>query len=157
MSLIDSMDLKAQWNRIAPFPGGKALFSKAIGLMAPYTGTISPRVLELAPGQARVAMEDRRAVRNHLKSVHAVALANLAELTGSLAVVASMPSNARMIPIGLSIEYLKKARGQITATAGSPVPQTNEKQELAAEVRLENKAGELVAKATLRCRVGPKS
>jgi uncharacterized protein (TIGR00369 family) len=157
MNLPDPSDLKHYWKKIAAFPGGKALFSKAIGLIAPYTGTIDPRVLSLEAGRAQVSMRDRRAVRNHLKSVHAVALANLAELTGSLALVSAMPDDARMIPVGLSIEYVKKARGRLSATGEAPVIATNEKQEFTAQVTIENAGGETVAKATVRCRVGPKS
>lgn len=155
-NLLDVTSLRDHWERLAAFPGGKALFSKAVGLMAPYTGTIDPRIEEMRPGYARVRLSDRRRVRNHLRSIHAVALVNLAEVAGNLAMIASMPPDSRNIVTGLSIDYLKKARGSIVAIGEAPLIQSSERAEVASEVRLLDSSDELVAKAVLRCLVGPK-
>ena len=149
--------VRQMWDRVNGWPGGKALFSRLIGTMAPYTGTIGAEVLELRHGHAEVLMRDRRAVRNHLDSVHAVALVNLAELAGNIALAYSLPDDARFIVAGLSIEYIKKARGKITAISECPVPTSNAKQEFNVPVVMQNAAGEVVAKATLRSLVGPKN
>ena len=148
--------LKKQWDRLNGLPGGKILFSKAVGLFAPYTGSIDARIDEMRPGHARVRMRDRRRVRNHLQSIHAIALVNLAELTGNLALIAGLPEQARFIVTGISIDYVKKARGEIVATADAEVVTGTEKKEVVIAVRLEDKSGALVAKATLRSLVGPR-
>ncbi|MCC6809391.1 MAG: DUF4442 domain-containing protein [Deltaproteobacteria bacterium] len=148
--------IRAQWDTIAKMPGGKLVFSKLVGVAAAYTGTINARVEELREGYSRVTMADRPAVRNHLKSVHAVALVNLAELTGNVALAYSLPGDARFIVAGLSIEYIKKARGRITAISECPVPRSNAREEFAVPVVMQNAQGEVVAKATLRTLVGPK-
>jgi uncharacterized protein (TIGR00369 family) len=122
--------------------------------MAPYSGSIGARVEELARGRSRVSMADRRAVRQHLGSVHAVALVNLAELCGNLAVAYSLPDGMRFIVAGLSIEYLKKARGRITATCELDLPPLDEKREIQVPVSLKDPKGVEVARATLRTLIG---
>lgn len=108
---------KIWWLRLAGLPGGKWLFSRIVGFLIPFTGTILPVVDEVRPGFARVIMRDRRRVRNHLHSIHAVALVNLGEYTTGLATHFAMASDERAILTKISAEYLKKARGTLTATA----------------------------------------
>jgi uncharacterized protein (TIGR00369 family) len=148
--------VRDSWDRLGHLPGGKALFSRLVGVAAPYTGSMGARVVELGRGHARVELPDRRAVRNHLDCVHAVALANLAELTGNVAVAYTLPDDARFIVAAMSIEYLEKARGTISGRASCPLFEDSAKAEYEIEVTLTNRAGEEVAHATLRTLVGPK-
>ena len=148
--------VKTSWDSLGNIPGGKFIFSKIVGRAAPYTSTIGAVVEELSVGSAIVRLKDRKAVRNHLNCVHAVALANLAEMTGNIAIAYSMPSNARFIVSGLSMEYLKKARGTIRAFCTCPIPESNERAEYEVLVELFNSSNELVTRGTLRTLVGPK-
>jgi acyl-coenzyme A thioesterase PaaI-like protein len=148
--------IRTNWDRMHTLPGGKAAFSKMIGMLAPYSGSIGARVEDVKSGYARCSIRDRRKVRNHLRSVHAIALVNLAEITGNLALGYSMPDDARFIPTGIDIKYIKKARGTITCIAECPIPETSESTSFAFPVQLFNDAGEVVAEVTLTTLVGPK-
>jgi acyl-coenzyme A thioesterase PaaI-like protein len=152
----DKNVIRELWDRFSVLPGGKRLFSRAVGRAAPYTGTIRAQVEELERGRSRVTMRDRRPVRNHLRCVHAIALANLAELTGNVAVAYTLPDDARFIVAGMELDYVKKARGTITGICSCPIIDSSEEREYLIEVELLDDASEVVTRATLRTLVGPK-
>lgn len=148
--------IREQWTRLSALPGGKRLFSLLLGRLVPYTGTIGARVEALGPGHARVVLRDRRRVRNHLRSVHAVALMNMAELATGLALNFALPADARSILKGLSMEYHKKARGTLTAEARAPVLADNGERDLEVTTEVRDAAGEVVATARAHWLVGPR-
>ena len=149
--------MRQVWPTLKAVPGGGRIMGGIIGRMAPYTGTISPEVVALDTGYARIRMADRRAVRNHLNSVHAIALMNLGEVATGTAMLYSLPDGMRGIIKGLSMEYLKKARGPITAECLCQVPQTTEKREFEVTADLKNEAGDVVARAHAKWLVGPEA
>jgi acyl-coenzyme A thioesterase PaaI-like protein len=146
--------IRGLWDRLSEKPGGKRLFSWLIGRTAPYTATIGGRVQELGTGHAVVTLRDRRKVRNHLKSIHANAQINQAELVSGLAVMYSMPDGLRGIPVHLEIDYEKKARGTITATCDLPgpipAPAQGERLAFEAPVVLTDPEGDVVSRALAR-------
>jgi len=148
--------VRSLWDKLQNLPGGKLVFSKLIGRAAPYTGSIGAHVQELRPGFCRAVLHDKPSLRNHLDCVHAVALVNLAEVTGNLALSYSLPDDARFIVAGLSIEYIKKSRGTITGTCTTPTIATSVRQEYPVEVVLFDSSDDIVAKAKLQTLVGPK-
>ena len=147
--------LLASWRRLSRLPGGKLLFSLLVGWMTPYSGTIGARVADLEPGWCRVTLRDRRRVRNHLASVHAMALANLAEMASGLAVLVGLPVGVQGIVTGFSISYLKKARGLLTAECRASGLQITAEQEYEASVTITDAPGDVVAHATARWRLRP--
>ena len=148
--------LMARWRRLSTFPGGTWLFSRFLSWWVPYTGTIRPRVRELSPGFARVTMADRRGVRNHLDSIHAIALVNLGEVTSGLALISALPASIRSIATGLTTTFLKKARGELTAVCRCSVPeQIPETTEVVVAAEISDRAGDPVAKVTVTWRLSP--
>ncbi|CAM2066641.1 DUF4442 domain-containing protein [Sulfidibacter corallicola] len=145
------------WHKLSGAPGGKWLFSKIMGWKVPYTGSVRPRVMELAPGHAKARLHDRRGVRNHLRSIHALAQMNIAEFVTGLAMTAQLPKDARAIITGLSIEYTKKARGTLTASCQCPeLGAITDDRELIIESQLHDEAGDLVSRAKATWRIGPR-
>lgn len=149
--------LLAMWRRMQRWPAGGWLFSQAVCFKAPYFGSIAPRVLRLQPGLCEARLRDRRAVHNHIGTVHAIALCNLAELCAGLMTDASLPRGMRWIPKGMSVRYLKKATGMLVGTAKPEfelrVADTGYELPVLVEVR--NAAGEVVFDARIAMWLSP--
>jgi acyl-coenzyme A thioesterase PaaI-like protein len=105
------------YESLARRPLGKWLFAEIVCLNAPYFGTIEPRFQELRPGFCQVSMRKRRRVLNHIRTVHALAIGNLCELAAGMMMEATLPVELRWIPRGMTIEYLNKAKSDVTASA----------------------------------------
>ena len=112
------------WRKYGKSALGRRLYSFLFSRMVPYTGTIHPLIQSIEPGRSEVIIKDRKSIRNHLHSIHAVALANLGELSSGLAMIAALPDNTRAIVTNLEIDYLKKARGTLVAKGEADPPDT---------------------------------
>lgn len=143
-----------QWRRLSALPGGGWLFSKLLGWQVPYSGSVSPRVLLLEPGRACVRIRERRALRQHLGSVHAVALMNVAELASGLAMLGALPAGMRGIVTKISIEYFKKARGTLVAESRCEVLPGLPEGEYEFFSEVLDATGDPVARATVTWRLG---
>jgi len=147
--------LRDAWRRLSPLPGGRAMFSLGLGRIVPYSGSIGARVEVLEPGHARVTLRERRAVRNHLRSVHAVALVNVLELTSGLAMLAGLPDELRAIVLHIEVDFLKKARGLLTAECRCTPPNEPREQETWLEPVVTDASGDVVARGRVRWLVRP--
>ena len=147
--------LLRQWQRFCRLPGGRYLFGRFLGLMVPYAATIRPDVVVLEPGFARMRLRDRRRVRNHLFSIHATALITLAETAANLAMSSGQPRQGRWIVTGMDNDFLKKARGTITAECRIAAQDWRQPQDVQGRVELRDAAGDLVLLARPRWRIGP--
>ncbi len=133
------------WRRSRHKPLGKWVFSRSIGHMVPYSGSVKAMVEELRPGYAKITVKDRRAIRNHLRSVHAVALVNIGELVSGLAMLVGLPDGIRGIVTHLEADYHKKAKGTLTAECRTDIPEVGaEAVSYPVEARIYNAAGEHV-------------
>lgn len=147
--------LRSLWSRLAPWPGGRWLFSRVLGSMVPYTGTLGATVVELEPGHVRAQLTDRRRVRNHLRSIHAISMTNLGEMTTGLALLGAMPDTVRGILVGIETVYTKKARGRLEAECHCEVPVVTETVERVVEAEIRDAERDIVAVVHARWRLSP--
>ena len=89
---------------------GRWAIAKALSLMAPYFLTIRPSLSHLEPGHVEVRIRKRWGVTNHLGTVHAIAMCNLAELAAGTCCELTIPDHLRWIPVGMTVSYLKLAK-----------------------------------------------
>jgi acyl-coenzyme A thioesterase PaaI-like protein len=146
------------YRRLNPLPGGRWLFSRLICFKAPYFATIAPRFMALEPGRCEIRIRDRRRVHNHIGTVHAIALCNLAELSAGMMTDVSIPAGMRWIPKGMSVEYLAKAVGNMhaVATPESPAVETGSGYAWPVTVMVRDDAGKDVFRAQINMWVSPR-
>ena len=148
----------AQWRRLNGHALGRWLFARLVCWRAPYFASIRPRLDVLEPGLARARVRRRRAVTNHIGTVHAIALCNLAEFCAGLLTEVSIPADMRWIPKGMRVEYLKKASGDVRGEARiEPLP-TSAAQgyELVVPVAIHDARDELVFRASITMWIAPR-
>lgn len=142
------------WSILSAKPGGSWLFNHIMKWIIPYTGTIKSKVCKLTPGHVKIILKDRRGVRNHLNSIHAIALTNLGEYTSGLALVTALPADVRGIPIKISVEFFKKARGRLIAESHVTPPAVNEDTDFEVYADILDQEGEVVARTRVQWRLG---
>lgn len=105
------------YNRTKLLPFGQKIFSKMVSRMAPYFGTIKPKITDLRPNYCECFIKKRRAVHNHIKTVHVIAICNGLEMAMGVMAEASIPKHLRWIPKGMSVDYTAKAGSDIRCVA----------------------------------------
>jgi acyl-coenzyme A thioesterase PaaI-like protein len=135
----------ATWKKLKDKPFGKKLFSRGVGKIAPYTGTIKAVITDLTPGHCQSFLKERNKNKNHLKSIHAVALINLGEMTSGLAVLSGLTSQVRGIVTKMDMEYLKKSKGDLTAECICQIPEVEDNLNYVVTTNIMDASGEVVA------------
>ncbi len=115
-------DIYKYWKKWGNTATGRWLFNRLIPFINPYTGALKAKVMDIRKGYARMELKDRRGIRNHLNSIHAIALTNLGEFTSGLALISLFTGNMRGIPIEIKINFVKKARGRLIAECTTELP-----------------------------------
>ena len=144
------------WIRAHRSAFGRWLFARTVSKRAPYFATIKPRFLDLQPKLCRVAMRKRRAVENHIHTVHALAMGNLCELAAGMCTEVTIPVGMRWIPRGMTIEYLAKAETDVIATARLDKTEWTGAQNIGVPVTVTDANGKEVVRAVISMYVSPK-
>jgi acyl-coenzyme A thioesterase PaaI-like protein len=105
------------YDSLARFPGGKRVFSLGFTRKAPYFRSIRPQFVQIRPNFASLRLPDRRAVRNHIGTVHAIAVCNGLEAAMGALAEATVPAGKRWLPKGMTVSYLAKSTSDLVCTA----------------------------------------
>ena len=144
------------YHKCLKLPFGKWIFSQLVSRKAPYFATIKPRFVELRPGYAEVTLRKCRKVENHIRTVHAIAMANLCEIAAGLMTEVSIPNDMRWIPIGMTIKYQQKARTNLRGIAKIDMPDWQDSQDLDVPVSVLDNDNNEVVHAVITMKVSKK-
>ena len=144
------------WKKHGGHSLGRWFVSKAVCFMAPYFSTIKPRFTVVEPGHIEVTFKKRRAVHNHIKTVHAIAMCNAAELAGGVCLDVSLHGDFRWIPVGMTVKYLKMAKTDLRAVCKIDDCDWEEEQDVIMPVGVFDTHGDEVFHADITMRISRK-
>lgn len=146
------------WRRMSGWPGGTLAFSAAAALRVPYFVPILPRIVRMEPGYAEVTMVKWPLTYNHLRTVHAIAMCNAAEMAMGMLMEATVPVTHRWIPKAMTVRYLHKATTSLRACAQLDPPDfaaIDEGAEITIPIHLYDRFGTEVFRADITTWVTP--
>jgi acyl-coenzyme A thioesterase PaaI-like protein len=146
------------WSQLSKRPGGSVMFSIAAMARVPYFASVLPHVRRMEPGLAEVDVPKWFFVHNHLKTVHAIASCNAAELAMGMLMEATVPTTHRWIPKAMNVQYLAKATTSLRATARIDPPDfgaITEGTDLVVPVSVTDRSGIEVVRADITTWVTP--
>ena len=103
-------------NKLPDFIRSQGL-SFAVGSQVKFAGTAKVEILEMSATCLRARIKNRKKVQNHIGSVHAAAMALLAESVTGLVVGRSVPDDRVPVIKSMKIDYVKRAKGDLEAVA----------------------------------------
>ena len=138
------------WKMFTGMPGGKWVFARLLSWKAPYFASISAQFNELRPGYCEIGMKKRRRVLNHIGTVHAIAMCNMAELAGGTMTEVTIPTTHRWIPKEMKVRYLARAETDLRAiTTLDPIPVFDDSAEFPITVNVIDVNGRCVLEAII--------
>jgi acyl-coenzyme A thioesterase PaaI-like protein len=144
------------WQKRSQSRFGRWLFTQALCRREPYFRSIKPHFLELRPALCMVVMPHVRATGGTGNTAHSLAIATLCELTASTVTEVTLPANMSWYSRGMTIEYLRKAESDVTATARLDKTDWGDAQNVAVPVSAVDRNGREVVRAVITMRVEPK-
>lgn len=100
-----------------PGPVRKRALSGVMGTAVPFVGTAGIVIERLDASVCELHVPNRRRVQNHIGGVHAAAMTLLAETATGFVVALNVPDDRVPVVKSLSLEFKKRAKGSLRATA----------------------------------------
>ena len=89
----------------------------AVGSAVKFAGTAKVEILEMTQTRLHARIRNRKIVQNHIGSLHAAAMALLAESVTGLVVGMNVPDNQTPVIKLMKIDYVRRAKGDLEAVA----------------------------------------
>lgn len=107
------------FNRCRALPGPLQSWAMSLlfGTAVKFFGTARIRITEAEAGRVVMVIRNRRKVQNHIKGVHAAAMALLAESATGLVLGMSLPDDKLPLMKTMKVNYVKRAQGDLKAIA----------------------------------------
>ena len=96
---------------------GQWATSFALGRVVPLVGTAGLRYEAISPERVVVSIRNQRKVQNHIKGVHAAAMALLAETATGFCVGMNVPDDKLPLIKTMKIDYVRRSVGGMRAEA----------------------------------------
>lgn len=142
--------------KTAGFPQGLRSFilTRLFGRIVPFLATASVQFEEVSPARLVVSIKNRRKVQNHIKGVHAAAMALLAETSTGFVMGMNVPDDKLLLLKSMHVDYQKRAQGDLRAVATLSPDQIDllhdtEKGNFSVSVEISDQSGE----APIQCQM----
>jgi acyl-coenzyme A thioesterase PaaI-like protein len=145
----------SDWKKRSQSRFGRWLFTRGQCRRAPYFGSIRPYFQELRPALCVVVLAKQRGTRGVSNTVHPLAIATLCELAASTVTEVTLPASMKWYSRGMTIEYLRHAESDVTATARLDKAEWGDAQNIAVPVSAVDRNGAEVVRAVITVRVEP--
>ena len=106
-------------NKVSPLPERvrTLILSQAFGRIVPMVGTAHIRYERVTANEVICTLPNRRPMQNHIKGLHAAAMALLAETASGFVVGVNVPDDHLMLIKTMQVNYRKIAKGSLRAVA----------------------------------------
>src|SRR5262249_23188899 len=129
-----------------PPPVARAARTLLMRNVVRFVGTAKLDIVELTNSRCVVTVKNRKRVRNHIGSVHAAAIALIAETATGFVGGLNVPDDRAPVIKTMKVDYKKRAKGGLRAEASLTQEQidqilSTEKGEVKVEVKVTDDAG----------------
>lgn len=139
------------WQKRSSSRLGRWRFGRLVCRRTPYARVLRPRFIELRPALCKVAIANRKQVRDSQGSVQC--LADLCELAAGMVTEVTIPPSLTWVLRGMTIEYLRRAETGVTATARLDKGEWSDAQNVGVPVSVVDDKGAEVVRAVISINV----
>ncbi|MBN2498463.1 MAG: DUF4442 domain-containing protein [Deltaproteobacteria bacterium] len=125
-----------------------------MGRLVPFVGTAGVRIEQMDSERVVASLKNRRRVRNHIRSLHAAAMALAAETASGFLVAMNLPEDKLPLMKSLRVDFTRRAAGGLRVSASlSPEQRERMQSEERGEVDVLVEAIDDLKQSPIRCQM----